>query len=319
MKFQISYSYLISIALSSAISLEVAAYPKPGNVHRFHDYKDTKFEDFLITSHVMQPIFIEVFNRSLNNNQIEVGKAIYLAVKFARKIHGGGNTNLGLATLLIPLAAGVAQCLPRLDIREIVFKAQDIVKNSNVEDAIMFYKAIREASPSYVKKYKPEKTSLPDVFIENFESELKRNNYTLWDVLTESASWDIVSRELINGYPESIFVKKFIEKNLSKIGWNNSIISAYIHLLSERPDSLIIRKGNKEIAVLIMNEAAEIKKLRKIYGKKGLKMLKELDRKLNELNLNPGSTADIIASGIALYNIQRMLSINMRELVDYFH
>ncbi len=264
-------------------------------------------------------IKIQNFNRSLNNNQIEIGKAIYLAVKFAKKIHGGGNTSLGLATLLIPLSAGAAQCLPELNTREIVSKARNIMKNSSVDDAIMFYKAIREASPSYVKKGKPEKTDLPDVYAENFEHELKRNNYTLWDVLTESASWDIVSRELINGYPESIFVKKFIEKNLSKIGWNNSIVSAYIHLLSNRPDSLIIRKSNKEIAILIMNEAIKIKKLRKIYSKKGLRMLEKLDRKLNELNLNPGSTADIIASGIALYNIQKMNTIDTKELINYFH
>lgn len=306
-----NYEYLVSIALSSAISLEVAAYPKPGNVHRLRDHKDTRFEDFLITSHVMQPIFIEVFNRSLNNNQIRIGEAIYLSVKFARKIHGGGNTNLGLATLLIPLAAGAAQCLPRLDTKEIVLKARNIVKNSNVEDAIMFYKAIRVASPSYIKKSIPEKTNLPDVYAENFEDELKRNHYTLWDIFTESSSWDIVSKELITGYPESIFVKRFIERNLNKIGWNNSVVSAYIHLLANRPDSLITRKSNKEMAILIMNEAANIKKLKKIHSKKGLKMLNELDEKLNALNLNPGSTADIIASGIALYNIQKINTLTL--------
>ncbi len=285
MIFKMTYAHLISIALSSAVSLGVAAYPKPGNVHRLHDHKDTQFEDFLITSHVMQPIFMEVFNDSLVGKQVEIGKAIYISVKLARKIHGHGNTNLGLSTLLIPLAAGAAHCLPELDIKKIALKARDIIKNSNVNDAIMFYKAIREASPSYLKKSKPEETSLPDVYAVNFEEELKKYNYTLWDVLNESSSWDLVSKEIVNGYPESLFGEMLIEKNLNKLGWNGSIVAAYIYLLSLRPDSLIIRKGGKEIAQLIMNDAKNISKIKNINSKAGKKLLYELDKKLDSLQL----------------------------------
>lgn len=305
MVFRMTYAYLISIALSSAISLEVAAYPKPGNVHRLHDYKDTRFEDFLITSHVMQPIFVEIFNDSLEGKHIEIGKAIYLSVKFAKRMHKNGNTNLGLSTLLIPLAASAPRCLPELNINKLATEAVNIVKNSDVNDAIMFYKAIREASPSYIKKGKPENTNLPDVYAINFEDELKKNNYTLWDVFTESATWDLVSRELVNGYPESLLVKTLIERNFNKLGWNDSVVLAYIYLLSLRPDSLVIRKSNKKVAQSIMNDAKLIYK-KKINSKEGKKLLNMLDKKLGSLQLNPGATADIIASGIAFYNIQKI-------------
>jgi triphosphoribosyl-dephospho-CoA synthase len=301
-----THAYLISIALSSAISLEVAAYPKPGNVHRLHDYEDTRFEDFLITSHVMQPIFIEVFNNSLREERVDIGRAIYLSVKFAKRIHKNGNTNLGLATLLIPLAASAPHCLPELNINRLATEAVNIVKNSDVNDAIMFYKAIREAAPSYIKKNKPKNTNLPDVYAIDFEYELKKNNYTLWDVLIESATWDLVSKELISGYPESLLVKSLIEKNLSKLGWNNSVVLAYIYLLSLRPDSLVIRKSSEEIARSIMDDAKLIYK-KKINSRAGWKLLNMLDKKLYSSRLNPGATADIIASGIAFYNIQKMV------------
>src|SRR4051812_42624110 len=110
---------------------------KPGNVHRFCDFDDTLYTDFLLSAAASAPILEGARDR-------RVGETILLAVQATRQVVAS-NTNLGILLLLAPLAAvpegealrnGVEGVLSRLD----------------VQDARAVYRAIRLALPGGLGK-----------------------------------------------------------------------------------------------------------------------------------------------------------------------
>jgi triphosphoribosyl-dephospho-CoA synthase len=63
-------NYVASCAQLAAL-LEVSAYPKPGNVHRLHDFPTTKYEHFLAGSVAISPSINKVAQTGF---EIKAGK-----------------------------------------------------------------------------------------------------------------------------------------------------------------------------------------------------------------------------------------------------
>ena len=105
--------------INLASLLEVAGWPKPGNVHRTKDFENTRFEHFLIGITAIQPNFREfcerIYNPSIkdyeNYSYIELGSFFRETVKEMIKWQKGGNVLLGHILILGPLAAAAAICL----------------------------------------------------------------------------------------------------------------------------------------------------------------------------------------------------------------
>src|SRR5215469_5898833 len=72
---------------------------KPGNVHRFRDFEDVTYLDFLQSAAAIAPILAAVAS-----SRLSVGQAIHEAVRRTRTV-SPNNTNLGIVLLLTPLAA----------------------------------------------------------------------------------------------------------------------------------------------------------------------------------------------------------------------
>src|ERR1700730_8371236 len=106
---------------------------KPGNVHRFRDFRDTSFVDFLVSAAAMAPALDLARGRRVGETVIEVVRATRSMV--------ATNTNLGIALLFAPLAAVPDHC----DLRSGVV---DVLEKLDVEDARLVYAAIRLASPA---------------------------------------------------------------------------------------------------------------------------------------------------------------------------
>src|SRR5438067_1134724 len=105
---------------------------KPGNVHRYRDFEDATYADFLLSAAAIAPVLAGAPRRG-------IGASILEAVRATRRVIGS-NTNLGIVLLLAPLAAvhegddlraGLTRLLAELD----------------VEDARLVYEAIRLARP----------------------------------------------------------------------------------------------------------------------------------------------------------------------------
>lgn len=298
---------VISSLLSSGASLEASAYPKPGNVHRLADFWDTRYEDFLLSAHLLHPVLLSLILEAVESGRGSVGRAVYASVRLAKFAGVRGNACLGLSTILSPLAAGVGLCL-----REGVVSVEGVVRFSGVvlgrcgvEDALFFYRAIREVSPSYLGRHVGGR--LPDVFDPGFEREIRSRGITLIDVFSESSSWDLVSRELIEGYPRCLWVREFLRRGRYSMDWNSVVVHAYLHLLSREIDGLVLRRGGRGVAERLRVMARRALALGGLLTEEGRRYVRRLDSWLRSRGLNPGSVADIIAGGIALYNLEEFI------------
>lgn len=318
-KYRLSdISYHIMIASQLACALEVSAYPKPGNVHRLRDFEDTRYEHFLAGSIALGPHIklsvsrgMKVGRKLLKYEDIELGRLIRQGIKTIHSWHKGGNTHLGIATLFIPLASafGITYSKMRsLELEDIREEFDMIVRSSTVEDAIEYYRAIQIAKPGglgEVKKY-------PSIYDSDFERRLKRDGLTLYDLMKISSKWDMIAREFINrlelsikiGYPTFIrLYNKYRDINIATV-------HIYLYLLSRYPDTFVARKSGRgygeEPYVAFkkgLNKALDISRIAKnalekggLTTETGRNVIEKLDHELYIKKLNPGSTADLVAT-----------------------
>ncbi|MHC1635995.1 MAG: triphosphoribosyl-dephospho-CoA synthase [Candidatus Methanospirareceae archaeon] len=266
---------------SLAMLLEVSAYSKPGNVDRLHDRNETKYEHFLASSVAVYPVL-----REAASGRRKLGEAIRMAVEESMRWQKGGNTHFGSLLLLIPLsiAAGLSK-----KYEEIKGKAKEVVRMSTVEDAIELYNAFSKAK---VKVKEVEKLSVRNA---NSIEEIKRKGLTFYDILSISASYDLISREIVGGF-EKCFRYADIIKNLCKrVDINEAIMRAYLALLSEDIDTFVEMEFGVEKAKYVRERAKEIVKGGYKRGE-----IEDFDEELIKEGINPGSSADIIVAALFL-------------------
>lgn len=292
----------IVIAASAALTLEVTISPKPGNVHRYRDSYDTRFEHYIVSASAVIPVIIESVKRGyllglnvISYYNVNIGKLIYEGVRRAREWHRGGNTNLGTMTLMIPLITATSSVIVDyglLNLNRISGILRRIVEESTEDDAIYFYKAIRLANPSYLSRL--DYWGLPDVFDPLFKNKIRGRGVTLLDILKSSSLWDIVLRELRLGYANILgpYLQVYLEFNKA-YDWNTASILTYLYILSNEVDSIIRRKYGLTLALKVKNYARNV--LKRVLESGNLNPVFELDKLLSCLEANPGSVADFIA------------------------
>jgi len=312
----------VMVKAQLAACLEVSGYPKPGNVHRLRDFPDTRFEHFIAGSIAIGPSIrasaLNGFRVGLNEvelNGIGVGSLIKGAVVNVKRFHSGGNTHLGVVTLFIPLAASAGMCfakwhsLSEVNLKECFMR---VVKSTTVRDALDFCEALRIAGVGGLGRIPI--SSMPDVTSWNVGDRIVEENFTLYDLMAFSSSWDLVASEFVNGleivfrvgYPS--FLKFYDETG----DINIAIVHAFLKLLSSKPDTFIARKfGLKTTSNIIeavkiglkfsedvSRRAEEVLQLGGLSSVEGRRELLKLDEELAEMGLNPGSTADILAASL---------------------
>src|SRR5262249_43847777 len=70
---------------------------KPGNVHRYRDFADATYPDFLFSAAALAPVLTTACQRC-------IGATVLEGVRAPRRVVAS-NTNLGVVLLLAPLAA----------------------------------------------------------------------------------------------------------------------------------------------------------------------------------------------------------------------
>ena len=303
-----------AVLLSLGPLLEVSATPKPGNVDREHDFRDTRFEDFLTSSLVLEVFIKRGIERGLKGRYV-FGDLVLGMVKYSKKIHGGGNTCLGMAILLTPLSVSLGELFRRgeiINVKRLTELATELVRRySTVRDTINFYKAIREASPSYLSL--KDKVEYPNVYSETFEYEIKSKSLTLWKVLEYSARWDIISRQIVNKYVDVIHALNILKEKVQRLDWNRSVVQTYLELLAKLEDSIIIRKHGPHVYDEIRGEVLKILSKGGVNTVEGMRMIYRLDQYMIERGINPGAIADIIAVAISLYAIEKKIKVIKHE------
>ncbi len=302
------YIDFFTALISSSISLEVSAYPKPGNVHRLSDHVDKLFEDFVVAGHVAHGWIRRGVLRGYRGSygKYLVGDVIYGMVRESMEVAGSSNTILGIAILLSPLSIALGKCLREGIVRasRAASVAREVLeKSSTAFDSIALYRAIRHASPSYIRR--SDRTSgPPNVWSKSYRREILEGNYRLWEVLVASSSVDVVSREVVEEYPRSLKAAGYLGNRLNIHGnWNRAVVETYLLILSEDVDTLVSRKHGVSVAEEVKERAGSVLSEVEEAGEDWFKQVVELDKDLRARGINPGSAADITAAAIALHNI----------------
>ncbi len=247
---------------------------KPGNVHRFADFADTQYPDFLLSAAAIAPFFDSAANYS-------VGELVLQAIRATKEVVLT-NTNLGIVLLLSPLAG-----IPDADFSP--HKCMEILKSLTTADSARVYEAIRLANPGGLGK-----VSKQDVGEQPTEP-LKK-------IMALAADRDLIARQYSNGFQElfGLGVPALL-KGLESTGYlEDAIIYCHLSLLAELPDSLILRKRGSEEAKESSRNAKEI--LQADWPNNALAKDKftQFDRWLRQEgnSRNPGATADLVAASL---------------------
>lgn len=269
-----------------------ATIPKPGNVNRFRDFYDLTFYHFLFADVWIVDILYEaakigylIRRGKLNPNEARIGELIKRAVQNSRQVQSH-NPNFGIITLQIPLAIALGYSRDIKEAREVVKR---LIDESTVNDTIEFYKAIRIANPKGIPsgvKY--------DVYNEKVFDELFRDKINLKRLAEISCERELIFKEWLNGYELSYKTFLRLLELTKESSLEEATIRAFLELLSENMDTLIIRKVGEEEAKLVKEKAKEVLK--------GELELEEFDKFLREKGdlRNPGSLADIMAIALGL-------------------
>lgn len=262
-----------------ACLLEVSA-PKPGNVYPFSGFSDIGYEDFLIGAVKLSNIILTHLDR------IGVGELIYRAVA-STYVEVKTNVNLGIALLIVPLAKAYLEGSEGL--RSSLYRVLD---NLTVEDTVWVYKAMRMVSPGGLGR-----SDRADVYEEP--------NVTLKEAMIMAKDRDSIAYEYSSGYEISFdtvypLIKRYREEGMS---WSDTIVQAFLELISKIPDTLIARKFGREVALEVSEKVRRILDLGGVKTEEGRIAIKELDRELKgaKVKVNPGTSADLIASGLMIY------------------
>ncbi len=246
-----------------ACILEVTAR-KPGNVHRFCDFDDSTYLDFLLSAAaIARPLDLAV--------KQAVGATILAAVQATRGVVST-NTNLGMILLLTPFAA----VPPDEDLRSGVGRVLD---NLSVEDARLAYEAIRLANPGGLGSA-------------NSQDILGDPTVTLREAMAMAADRDLIARQYANGYAEVFdLAVPSLQSGLADLPLEAAIVRAFLTVLARMPDTLIMRKRGPVLA----NEAS-----RRAAHALATGEIDPFDRWLRQDGhaRNPGATADLIVAAL---------------------
>lgn len=256
---------------------------KPGNVHRYRDFEDSNYLDFLLSAAVIAPILDRAAGRRVGATALDGVRATrWLVAK---------NTNLGIILLLTPLAA----VPPGQELRSGVV---EILRGLDVEDTRAVFEAIRLAAPAGLGRVRAQ-----DVYDEPTAS--------LREVMSLAADRDLIARQYADDFAdvfgaglEGLRAGFALERSVEA-----ALVYAHLHLMARHPDSLIARKRGVAEAEEAAGRARQVLAAGWPHSQSGRDALAELDDWLREQGRgrNPGSTADLVAASLFVALRERIM------------
>jgi triphosphoribosyl-dephospho-CoA synthase len=176
-------------------------------------------------------------------------------------------------------------------------EVERVIQGTSQKDAVNVYEAIRIARPgglAAVSEY--------DVNNESSREDIIRNNVSLYKIFEMSSAYDGISKELASGMRITFEIghptfRKTLEQSQDT---NIATVHTYLTILSNEPDSLIIRKSGETAARDVMKRAKEALEAGGLRTGRGRKLIQNMDEELGKRGgkLNPGTTADLTCSSI---------------------
>lgn len=271
-----------------ACEIELQAF-KPGNVSVYADGHDMSVEDFRLSARVSAP--------AICNPDYSLGEKIYYAVKATREAVGC-NTNLGIVLLCAPLLQAAYRRHQNLSLRQ---SLQQVLNETMITDAEWVFKAITLAAPGGLGQADDQDVTGPA-------------SMTLTEAMRLAGDRDRIAWQYCSGYKD-IFDFGVLRYNsrLNKWGLEKwAAVAVYVGLLSQYPDSHIVRKYGDRYSSLVAERMAWLdEELEKSDNPELLEpMLQRVDQEFKSQGINPGTTADLTVAtvlAVLLEDFQRQL------------
>jgi triphosphoribosyl-dephospho-CoA synthase len=247
---------------------------KPGNVHRYCDFTDVTYLDFLASAAAIAPVLETAPGR-------RVGETVREAVRATRAV-AVTNTNLGIVLLLAPLATVPAGS----NLREGVAR---VLAGLDVADARGAYEAIRLAAPGGLGRVADQ-----DVTGEPTQ--------TLRQVMKLAEHRDLIARQYGTDFA-TVFDEGVpaLRQGLARCHMlENVILFCHLQLMAHHPDTLIARKRGAAEAAEAAERCRQVLDAGWPQGREGLRLFHDLDAWLRAEGhgRNPGTTADLVTASL---------------------
>jgi triphosphoribosyl-dephospho-CoA synthase len=280
-------SYSLALKIQLACMWEATAR-KPGNVHRFCDFEDVTYVDFLQAAAAIAPILAVP-------DKCPLGQIIFLAVSSFYGLNFT-NTNLGIVLLLAPLARAARAG----NLRE---ELPGVLASLDVNDATWVYKAIRLANPGGLGRAAEQDVAEPPT-------------KTLREVMALAADRDLVARQYANDFRE-VFEDSVpaIQTGLKDTGsLEAAIVLGQLHLMAKHGDTLIRRKRGPAEAAEAGERARQILAADWPNTSQSWRQFHDFDAWLRAVGhaRNPGTTADLIAAALFVLLQEEQIKLPVR-------
>lgn len=265
--------HLLGLHAQLACVWEVTAR-KPGNVHRFRDFADTSYLDFIASAAACGPVLAVAPHHAVGAT---VGECVRLTGQVCAR-----NTNLGIVLLLAPLAKASPHPDHRADVERVLAEA-------GVADAVQVYAAIATARPGGLGGAA--------------EQDVRQTpTLPLRQCMALARDRDLIARQYANGFAE-VFgeVAPALLAGVERTGClEGGILDAQLRLMAAFPDSLIARKLGPAAAQESADRAREVLGAGWPETEAGRRGIVEFDGWLRADGnaRNPGTTADLLAAGL---------------------
>jgi triphosphoribosyl-dephospho-CoA synthase len=270
------------IVLSSFLT-EVNAL-KPGNVSRYAGGHGMTIEDFVLSAELVSPI--------LCSQKLSLGERVLQSIKITRE-KAGCNTNLGMVLLFAPIIMAAEKTRTNSDIA-LQNNLKILLEAVNKTDSRLIFQAIREASPGGLgHSDKFDVNSLPDC--------------SLQEAMTVAQERDFIAKQYVTGFSDIFMtglacIKEFTSR-WNRVEW--ATVACYLTFLAGFADSHVVRKFGNQVAEQTRIKAIAVVKQFKQHTNpdNAVTALLEFDRELKNLNINPGTSADLTAASVLVYEL----------------
>jgi triphosphoribosyl-dephospho-CoA synthase len=245
---------------------------KPGNVHRYRDFHDTVYLDFLLSAAAVAPVLDGARQR-------RVGETVLAGVQARRQVVST-NTNLGILLLLAPLAAVPAD-------QDLATDVAAVLDRLDSADSRMVFEAIRLAAPAGLGQV-PEQ----DVH--------REPTLPLRQVMALAADRDLIALQYAGGFRE-VFADGLpaLQQGLAATrNLEGAIIWCHLCWMARHPDSLIARKRGVAEAIEAGRRARQVLDMGWPATFAGRQALADVDAWLRADGhaRNPGTSADLVTA-----------------------
>jgi len=278
--------------IAYGLYVEPIIHPKPGAVTILRPHADKDVLLFAEHASIAEVALYEACMWAYRGLKSPIARGLSVYRGLVEKF--GIKTNVALGSVL--LATPIAVALSRMfgaPVSSIVGEARRVVyEETGSEEAAEYYRLLEYFKPSHLGRYTGPIPGVGEGYARSFVEVLR------------VASWDLVHRELLEGYPVTLQAYNIIASRREPLP--ELFLRTLLELLATHGDTLIAAKYGFTAYRRAKAEALEALKRASEWGV--YEAVEWLDRLWRPRGWNPGAVLDILAVTLGLVNYGRTLA-----------